>query len=119
MVRIPVLIIAIIASTIYAYPAGKFSQVTQKIAFTIHSVPRVTQGVTQGIITIYSIYSIPGVSEESMAKLREMLTPPPSSTADFEKIANKWRKSLPAKEQEAIRKRADEMSLNLKPKGKN
>ncbi|KAL6741159.1 hypothetical protein Aduo_014440 [Ancylostoma duodenale] len=90
MVKIPVLIIAIVASTIYAYPAAKNSKITS-----------------------ISVDSIPGVSEGNMEKLRKMLIPLPSSTVDLEKIATKWFLGLPAKEKEVIRRRTNGVGAHV------
>ncbi|RCN50593.1 hypothetical protein ANCCAN_03206 [Ancylostoma caninum] len=90
MVKILVLIIAIVASTIYAYPPGKFTRYREE--------------------TLFLLNPIPGVSEESMTKLRKMLTPVPSTVEDTEKVIHEWVSGLPAKEKEVFTRGSEVVS---------
>ncbi|KAL6741144.1 hypothetical protein Aduo_014427 [Ancylostoma duodenale] len=97
MVKIVVLITAIVASLTYADPTD----------------------MQQPKITNITIDSLPGVSEESIAKLRQMLTPPPSTVDAVKNITEQWIADLPANEKEAIEQHMDEMRQKLSLQGAN
>ncbi|EPB71910.1 hypothetical protein ANCCEY_08986 [Ancylostoma ceylanicum] len=63
-----------------------------------------------------AVDSLPGVSEENMEKLRQMLTPLPPSIEKLGKIAEQWTVDLPDREREALEQHIEEMrrKLNMK-----
>ncbi|RCN50604.1 hypothetical protein ANCCAN_03217 [Ancylostoma caninum] len=94
MVKVLVLIIAIVPSLICA-----------------------DQTDMQSKIKNITIDSLPGVSVEDIAKLRQMLTPPPSTIEEVKKIAEQWIASLPPSEKEAIKQHIGEMRQKLSLEG--
>ncbi|ETN78028.1 hypothetical protein RB195_012994 [Necator americanus] len=58
------------------------------------------------MVTVYSAWDgktpdIPGISAESMKKLREMLTPRPANKEAFKQVMEKWKSTLSATEKAA------------------
>ncbi|EPB71909.1 hypothetical protein ANCCEY_08985 [Ancylostoma ceylanicum] len=99
MVKLAVLVLFVAASLIYAFPTDIPSKITN-----------------------ITIDSLPGVSEDSIAKLRQMLTvslsfsrnnPPPQSIEEVKKIAEQWIAGLPNDEKEAIKQHMEEMRQKL------
>ncbi|RCN50603.1 hypothetical protein ANCCAN_03216 [Ancylostoma caninum] len=78
-------------------------------ASVVHTYPTDEQQKANGI----SVDPLPGVSEENMARLRQMLTQLPPSLEELGKIAEQWTADLPDREEEALKQRMDEMRQKL------
>ncbi|KAK6753746.1 hypothetical protein RB195_013000 [Necator americanus] len=74
-------------------------------------------------VTVYSawdgqIRDIPGISAESMAKLRKMLDPRPANREAFKKVMKEWRSTLSAAEGAAADAHREKMKQMRRQRGK-
>ncbi|KAK6753742.1 hypothetical protein RB195_012996 [Necator americanus] len=61
---------------------------------------------------------IPGVSTESMAKLRQMLNPRPANHEAFKQVIEKWKSTLSDTEKAAANAHEEQMKKHKGPPGK-
>ncbi|KAK6753745.1 hypothetical protein RB195_012999 [Necator americanus] len=73
-------------------------------------------------VTVYSAWNgtmpdIPGISAESMAKLREMLNPRPANREAFKQVMEKWKGTLSATERAAADAHREQMIKQRQQQG--
>ncbi|KAK6753743.1 hypothetical protein RB195_012997 [Necator americanus] len=74
-------------------------------------------------VTVYSAWdgnvpNIPGISAENMAKLRQMLNPPPANNEAWKQVMERWRSTLSATEKAAADTYREQMIRQRQQQGK-